>query len=346
MAPRRRKRFILSIDGGGIRGLIPARILSRLYEEMRKIGKTKELHCYFDMMVGTSTGAIIAGGLSCPSLPGGNQTAAMTPEQLEMIFREHGADIFPTEVFDALRSMMSIFTLPLARERYPTAALEKLLHEKLSDAAVSEALCDVIITGYRLDNRSTKLFSNLAVLQHRYGDFRFRDAILASAAAPTYFQPVQIAELKKNAHAQTIVDGGVFAGDPALVAYSQALALGWDDFRILSLGTGIERRHYPYDEVKTWRVMDWINPARGVPILNILMQGQAQITDIVLDAIMNKNDEVRYWKIDDDLKGVNDDMDDASPENISRMINFSDELRDKFAKAISDIADLLQERDA
>ena len=93
---------ILSIDGGGIRGLIPALILEELEKRLRAKGKTEPLHSYFDLIAGTSTGGIIAAGLTAPH-PHDVSRPAATPADLVALYRDHGGEIFRNDVFTRMR---------------------------------------------------------------------------------------------------------------------------------------------------------------------------------------------------------------------------------------------------
>ena len=83
------KRFILSIDGGGIRGIIPAAILVELAKRLEGL----PLHQAFDMIAGTSTGGIIAAGLKCPA-PDAEETAGGTAADLLALYVDHGGQTF------------------------------------------------------------------------------------------------------------------------------------------------------------------------------------------------------------------------------------------------------------
>ncbi|MEO1113551.1 MAG: patatin-like phospholipase family protein, partial [Pseudomonadota bacterium] len=93
-----KKRFILSIDGGGVRGLIPLRVLESLEARLSQRGVTKPFHQMFDLMAGTSTGGLITAGLSAPR-PGGNAgEAAATIAELRAFYEREARDIFTNSI--------------------------------------------------------------------------------------------------------------------------------------------------------------------------------------------------------------------------------------------------------
>ena len=123
------------------------------------------------------------------------------------------------------------------------------------------------------------------------------------------------------------MDGGIFSNNPSMVTMMYLMKLGWDtkDIFMLSLGTGSQNRPYFYHEVKTWTNLQWVMENRGVPIISMLMQGQAFIVDEYMNILMNGDEgdvmKKNYIRIDGKLEqGLgNDALDDASEENIREL---------------------------
>jgi hypothetical protein len=321
-------RFILSVDGGGIRGLIPAVMLKHLQDQMQARGLTRSLAHYFDLMVGTSTGGIIAAGLSAPHYQHSHQPA-VTPAELIEIYEQHGAEIFSKGL---LTKFKSLFT-----HSYGEKALEKLLKERLGHVSrLSEALTKVVLTAYDIERRRSVFMSNCQNVQET--DFLFWQAARASSAAPTFFKPALITAFKKDQTTEhmALIDGGVFANDPVMAAYVEAIKMGWhkDRLCVLSLGTGQQNRVFPYEKAKGWGALDWISPSKGSPIISILMQGQASTAAYQAKAILSQitKDFHYYLRLDGELKGdaqrrvPNDDLDDTRPDNLMALREMADRL--------------------
>ena len=208
---------ILSIDGGGIRGLIPAMLLAEI--ERRSNRKIADL---FHLIAGTSTGGMMALGLARPRADGQPMPAA----EIMGVFRDQGPGVFSRTVWKGVSSLGGI-----ADEKYDSDALERYLMNGLGQTRLSEAVVDVMTTAYDLRHREPYFFKSWKAqgLQLEPGDsaarhdFLMRDAARATTAAPTYFEPAAV----RNAVAEEFlfVDGGVYANNPAMCAYVSARKL-------------------------------------------------------------------------------------------------------------------------
>lgn len=306
-------KFILSIDGGGIRGLIPAIVLVEIERRLAAAGKTKPLCRYFDLIAGTSTGGIIAAGLTCPRGTT-KSTPACSASDLVDLYEKEGADIFDPGLFASLRR--NLFNPgSLFNERYDAAPLEAKLKARLGQRRLAEAIAPVVLTAYDITARKAVFLTNGRQSDgSKSSDYLFWEAARATSAAPTYFEPALVHNLTSG-KAEALIDGGVFANDPALAAVFEARKLGMADeeLNILSLGTGQNNRPFAYADVKNWGALSWIDPARGAPIISILMQGQASTTSYQMQGLYG----ARYLRIDGDLDNASDDLDNATPENLA-----------------------------
>lgn len=351
-------KFILSIDGGGIRGVIPAVVLTVLVEKLAAKGKTLPLHRYFHLIAGTSTGAIIAAGLTCPR-PGKKAEPAADPKTLLDLYKKKGPDIFDIGLFRKMANFGGLF-----EERYSAAALEKILIDMLGQRTeVKDALGKVLITAYDIHARRAVFITNADKDHER---FYFWQAVRGSSAAPTYFEPALVEDLAKTAHGQTpmlpLIDGGVFANDPAMAAYVEGSKLGWrhdgEEMVILSLGTGSASRKIPYQQAKSWGAGGWINPANDTPLISVLMQGQSSTASYQLNKLLNREPpsfaegatvvtlgnkaSLNYFRLDAPLVGPNDALDDATPGNIADLEKFGRVLAQKHDLALEEIADRIK----
>lgn len=218
---------ILSIDGGGIRGIIPLACLVQL--EAREAKPSREL---FDMIAGTSTGAVIAAGLSL----------GISARGMLALYRN-----LAESAFQALPLWQVAFNL--GNHRYSNDFIRRTLTEIGADRPLNSLPVDVLITGKNTVTSRTDFFvrdnpGNAGL----WGELPLSDAVLASIAAPTYFPP-HSATLNGETH--TWVDGGVgVAGNPCYHAAVEAIhfssgAYPPGDIRLLSFGTG--RSPHPVD---------------------------------------------------------------------------------------------------
>ncbi len=250
---------ILSLDGGGLRGLITARMLQRLNAEPAIGGWLDRA----DLIAGTSTGGILALGLA----------AGKTPQQIADLYKTKGPDIFDDSLLDNV--------LDLGRTigaEYSSRALKKELRAIFGATTLAQLGRKVTIPTFDLDNEATgvnarswkpKIFHNFAGPDSD-GSFLAADIALYTSSAPTYFPS-----------ANGYIDGGVFANNPSLVALAQAISqqnnaaekANIDEVVLLSVGTG-KSLNYIKGKTLDWGYAQWVKP-----LINILMDGVAGIAD-------------------------------------------------------------------
>jgi patatin-like phospholipase/acyl hydrolase len=289
---------VLSIDGGGIRGVIPATVLVDV--ERRTARPASEL---FDLIVGTSTGGIIALGLTKPDDHG---RPAWSAADLVSLYRREGAHIFSRSVWQRIETAEGVLD-----EKYPASGLERALERYFGESRLSAALAPVMVTSYDLERRRPFFFrSGRAAADPAY-DFPMREAARATSAAPTYFEPPR---LRNDATGErfALVDGGVFANNPAMTAYAEVLAERRDvEVLMLSLGTGQLTRPIPYEHARHWGLLGWARP-----ILDVVLDGVSDTTDYELEQLLGPESHIR---IQTELDRGSDDLDDATPANIATL---------------------------
>jgi len=290
---------ILSIDGGGIRGIIPARILTEL--ETRTGRRTHEL---FDLIAGTSTGGIIALGLTLPDAQG---LPVMTAADLGQLYSQRGAEIFQRSLWRGVTTAGA-----LIEEKYDSAPLETILLETFGKAKLRSALTPVLVTGYEIQDRATVFMKSW---HKSFKNLEMRFAARATSAAPTYFEP---ANIKLNGQSQAVIDGGVFVNNPALSAYAEARRL-WpeEDLYVLSLGTGKHLRSISYSEAKGWGLAQW-----ALPLLSCIFDGSSKAVDYQLRQLLPHD----YHRLQIELTIASDDMDNTTKGNIHNLHIEADRL--------------------
>ncbi|HNO77602.1 MAG TPA: CBASS cGAMP-activated phospholipase [Phycisphaerae bacterium] len=228
--------YILSIDGGGYRGLYSAHVLRRM-EEAWGIN----WHTQFGMFAGTSTGSIIAAGLA----------SGISAAQLSDFYINHGKRIF-TRRWRSRFDLLKIFT-----SRYSGKTLRALLVEVLGTTTLGDVRVPLILPAVDIGNGCVHVFKS------KYADgfirdpgVKLSDAVLASCSAPTYFDPHFVDDIYQ------LVDGGLWANNPSLVAAIDAhyrLQVPLANIRVLSIGTGKSRVFYAKTEGfwKDWLVRSW-----------------------------------------------------------------------------------------
>lgn len=289
---------ILSIDGGGIRGIIPALILSKIEERTGEpISET------FDLIAGTSTGGILALGLAAQDLNGNPAYPAM---ELKNMYENRGKEIFDINIWHSLKSFGN-----LREEKYPNKGLKKILYEYLGDRRLKDTLTQVMIPSYETERRIPWFFKSKHAKnpQKPSYDFNLVDVALATSAAPTYFEPHKI-NLKGNDYL-SLIDGGVFANNPAMCAFIDATTLfkkKKEDIIMVSLGTGQLTRRLMYNRLRQFGLIQWARP-----VLSCVFDGVSDTVDYQLSKILNED---QYFRFQTELNTGNDDIDDSSTTNL------------------------------
>jgi len=300
-------KYILSVDGGGIRGIIPAIILAEIEQRTRKT-----IAEIFDLMAGTSTGGIVVAGLCKKDKP------QYSANDLVEFYREYGPYIFKSSFFR--RSILSWFNCA----QYPHKNIESVLDKYFGEDILKNTLSNVLITSYDIQNNCPFFFKSW-----KEGNIKLKDALRAATAAPTYFAPKY---LKVNQKEMVLVDGGVFANNPAACAYASGKRLfPNDDILLLSIGTG--RTDRSIANSRRFGKIGWIKP-----LLNVMFASSLDAVNYQLDQVIAD----KYIRIQSQLKIASPDMDNITSKNIkslqqeaNAMIEDNQELIDKFCDVLS-----------
>lgn len=293
---------VLSIDGGGIRGIIPALVLAEIESQSGR--PISEL---FDLIVGTSTGGILALGLTMPD-QSSIVKPAYTAKQLVKFYELKGQIIFPS--LGGSKNIRWIF-----RPKYSEEGIEQVLKDFFRDTLIGHALTFVIIPTYEIEDREHLFFNNYSV----YGNFYMRDVARATSAAPTYFPPVKIT-VSTRVHSKgylTLIDGGVFANNPAPYALHQAKIMSSsENILLVSIGTGSSTVPIQYEKSRQWGLLGWSSA-----LLSIVFSDPGVGKE--MESFLPEN---FYHRIQPELTKEHDKLDDATPLNVEQLKKIAQEM--------------------
>ncbi|HUX22214.1 MAG TPA: patatin-like phospholipase family protein, partial [Spirochaetia bacterium] len=197
--------------------------------------------------------------------------------------------------------------------------LETVLRDVFAEATIRDALTNLLITSYDTEHMEPFFFKKRPLRGGWERDLNFymRDAARASSAAPTYFEPALIGPVGDSLKRFCLIDGGVFANNPAMCAYVEARKIypRAKRYVLVSLGTGRSNSSFPYDEVRSWGFLEWIRPSNGTPLATIMGSGQSECVDHQLEKLPG----VDFYRIEGRLTPGRDEIDDASEENLQRL---------------------------
>lgn len=326
---------VLSIDGGGVRGMIPAVVIATLEQ-----ASGKPIAQMFDLVAGTSTGGIIAVGVTHPTKP-------LSGEAVIQFYRDHAGDIFQKSWARAFSTLLS-----LADEKYSAAALERILRKHFGEEdwlrdlpGISTGGPELLVTAYDIGAREPAFFKSwrargLPIDCDGPGesasakDYRLWEIARATSAAPTYFEPVKIQN--RDGRARALIDGGVYANNPAMAAYVAARRIFPQESEIVlvSLGTGEDRHPIPFSKARNWGLIEWARP-----LFKVLLGGLSDSVDYQLRELMPSG----YTRITKDFDGGIADaalqvIDDASPKNLRALERFARSIVEERQNEISALA--------
>lgn len=313
---------ILSIDGGGIRGILPGQIMVTLEKILKEKTKRPDARIaeYFDLIAGTSTGGILACILLAPEKD--KKRPKFSAQEAVDLYLERGDEVFDLSLWQRIKSGVGLLD-----EKYSADGLTEALEDYFGDLKLGELLKPCLITAYDIRRRNAHFFRQHDAANAPWKNFYVKDVARATSAAPTFFEPARVKSLTNVPY--PLIDGGLFANNPALCAYAEARNLPGNpkakDMVMLSLGTGDRKEPYPYNTAKDWGALGWVQP-----VIDIMMSGVSETVDYQLrqiyDAVGRKE---QYLRIEPDLGTASTAMDDASLDNLTA-------LRDAGQKAAED----------
>lgn len=291
-------RRILSLDGGGIRGLVSCIWLAGVQDALADAGKPGLLKS-FDLVAGSSTGAIIACGLGI----------GLSPETMHDLYREQRHVIFPGMPERLWSRAGRLFTAGPSAPKYDAEGLEKVLRKVFGKTTFGKLKLPTLITSYDTISRRPVMFKSF---DPAFRDLPVWEICRASSAAPTYF-PAHAMKLHGTTHA--LIDGGVVANNPTACAVAEAMRKdrrvdNSRELAVLSVGTGERTRPISLESAREWGALEW-----AVPIIDVLFDGNTDSVDYIARQLVGKG----YFRLQAELRAGLDDLDDVSETNIAAL---------------------------
>ncbi|TVU05536.1 hypothetical protein EJB05_48702, partial [Eragrostis curvula] len=331
---------VLSIDGGGVRGIIPGTILAFLEEKLQELdGPDARIADYFDVIAGTSTGGLVTAMLTAPDEEGRPLFAA---KDINNFYLEHCPKIFPSHSGGPLGLVKSMMNGP----KYDGEYLHSVVRKLLGETRVSQALQNIVIPTFDIKLLQPTVFSRYDAMTDVSKDALLSDVCISTSAAPTYLPGHQFETKDKDGstRAFNLIDGGVAANNPALLAMthvSKQILLGNKDFfpikpadygkfLVLSLGTGTAKIEMKYDAVQSgkWGVLGWLYNNGNTPLIDSFSQASSDLVDIHISVLFQAlHCDKGYLRIqDDELTGETASVDVSTEENLNRLVGIGKAL--------------------
>ena len=279
---------IISIDGGGMMGIVPCTILNYLEKQIQNLADNDAIRIAdcIDFFVGTSTGGIMSLALTTPDE---NGRPKYTVEELLDFYRVSGPEIFDVKL---LRKLTTGFGL--RDSKYSDNALSKVMSQYFGDIKLSESIAPTLVTAYDLNAQKALYFRSYTAKNSQHHEYYRRDAARATASAPTFFPLAEV----NNMHGETslCVDGVILAYNPGLIAYSEFRRLSKGtraaNMNLISLSTGNRSLNIDSEEAKQWGSINW-----GSNFASIMVDGNRQNVHNQLTQVFADTPE-NYTRID------------------------------------------------
>ncbi|KAI8554511.1 hypothetical protein RHMOL_Rhmol05G0104600 [Rhododendron molle] len=336
---------ILSIDGGGIRGIVPSVILNFLEAQLQKLdGEDARIADYFDVVAGTSTGGLVTAMLTAPNEKNRPLFAA---KDIKAFYLDHCPKIFPQK-----RSLFAYVTKvlrALSGPKYNGKYLHQIVKEKLGNVRLHQTLTNIVVPTFDIKRLQPTIFSSYEVEKNPSLDALLSDICIATSAAPTYL-PAHYFETKDYSGRPrefNLVDGGVAANNPTLVAIGEVTKeiyrgnsdffpikpVEYGHFLVLSLGTGSAKTEEKYDAKKAakWGILGWLVNGGSSPLVDTFTRASGDMVDIHLStAFQALRSENNYLRIQDDtLSGQVSSVDIATMKNLKKLVKVGEGLLKK-----------------
>jgi uncharacterized protein len=230
---------ILSIDGGGVKGIIAAQILAAVERRLNCL-----LRDYFHLIAGVSTGSIIASGIA----------TGISLEEIIEFYRRDSSRIFPKKTRVLRKQKLKLFW-------YDHEYLEETLKREFKDVCIGDVnRPDLLIFAYDTFSANTTYFASNAGCKRWFMKEPLWKIVLASTAAPAYFPAVGF-EYEKAVLPH--IDAAIVMNDPIMGAIAHTMLmnknLALDNIKVLSVGTGLMKNHYRHEleKINGWGYAQW-----------------------------------------------------------------------------------------
>ncbi|KAL1824321.1 patatin-like protein 1 [Daucus carota subsp. sativus] len=332
---------VLSIDGGGIRGIIPGTILSFLESKLQELdGENARLADYFDVIAGTSTGSLIAAMLAAPNA---ENRPLFQAKDVVPFYLAHGPRIFqqskwPLRIPKVLRALKG--------PKYDGKYKRKMIRNLLANTRLHQTLTRVVIPTFDISLLQPIVFSTSEAAVDASMNPLLSDVCISSASAPTYFPAnyFKTQDPQGNHKEFHLIDGGIAANNPALLAMkptgmafndspedrTPADPLQYGKYLVLSLGTGTSKTEKKYNAkmAAKWGVLGWLYSHGNSPLVDAFTYASGDMVDLHMSLIFRSiKREDNYLRIQDDsLKGKAASTDKATSKNMEELVEIGQSL--------------------
>lgn len=313
---------ILSFWGGGIRGVFSTRLLLNVEKYLDEALDGFSFMESFDLYAGNSTGSIIALALA----------KGYSVGEIFKFYEQEGPRIFDRSTWRILSSIFGI-----RDDKYDSENLEIALNKYFGMDTIHALKKKIFIPTFSATENRMKFFT-----ERDEEIYLLKDIARASSAAPTYFDPARIRPVGAE-NWEYYLDGGLGCNNPALCAFTEAQKIwkrGPEDIFLLSIGTGFMNPDYRPEDTMNFSLLDWAK--KGI---EITLDSVASRDGYILRNSVYADHPGNYIEFNTTLPPECAKMDDASPENMKRLIDLADQtflyIKEAIPGRLEDLKDKL-----
>ncbi|XP_028065861.1 patatin-like protein 2 isoform X1 [Camellia sinensis] len=280
--------------------------------------------------------------------PNENNRPLFAAKDIKNFYLEHSPKIFPQErgPFGSIINMWKLLTGPKYNGKY----LHGIIREKLGETLLHQTLTNVVIPTFDIKHLQPTIFSTYEVQKSPYLNARLSDICISTSAAPTYLPAYNFKnqDSEGNVKEFNLIDGGVAANNPALVAISQVTKqifhenqdffsikpMDYGRFLVISIGTGSAKVEKKYNAkmAAKWSVLGWLLHGSSTPLVDVFTQASADMIDfhisIVFQALHSEDNYLRIQQ-EDTLTGTDASVDVSTKENLEKLVKIGEGLLKK-----------------
>jgi len=297
---------------------------------------------YFDVIAGTSTGALITAMLAAPDK---KKRPLFAAKDINQFYLDNGPKIFPQRKIGFLKPAANLLSL-MRGPKYDGAFLHDKIKSLTHDVRIADTVTNVVVPAFDVKCLQPVIFSTYEAVHEPLKNAHLSDICISTAAAPTYF-PAHFFRTegeKPGGREFHLVDGGVAANNPTMVAMSMLTKevlrhnpafrpVEYGNFLIVSIGTGSPKQAEKYTAPKCakWGLLRWLYNGGFTPLIDIFTHASADMVDIHAQVLFEAlRCEKNYLRIQDDsLEGHTSSVDIATKENMEALIGIGRELLKK-----------------
>ena len=315
---------ILCIDGGGMRGIIPATFLEKL-ENLTGKG----IADLFDIAVGTSTGSILSVGLNVP-----DQEKSDRPRYSALDFVNMYLDL-GSKIFYEDKKLFK-FLDGITHPTYDPSEYEKILSDYFGECTMADLLSEVAVPSIELEDMRMHVFSKAKAKESESLNFAIRHVIRAATAAPTYFPSAKVSSVN-NSFNGTFLDAGVSTNNPGMLALAETSTISEDRPCIfVSMGTGQIKKPLDVIKASNWGELEWIKS-----IFDLQSDAQSSYTEETVKELLSGKQGSSYHRFQIDLHDLPQNMDDTKTKDLQKLRDASLQAVETQINTLQSLATLL-----